>query len=926
MNEQSFKANDWLEPIFTPRHLEIESESHSLDSGSTKFLPTSFLVPGWTGDGLTSKTAYSIKTTSEILWKYSLKHFSTFKDSNNNFKNLVFNEFCAYIKCREGLDLEYNSAIDFWPSLFLEPEKQKDEIKSFKNIYCYRAVINYLYRIQFLTSLCKSLFIKPTENNLLNPSSFFTKIFQQGGPRELTCESLQANSYSWFRPDSGNKETVAKLAKDLENISTIEFLKIFSNLPGIENIPEFSHTLSHKTFGEFLNHLLINFPDWVTGNNKKGPEKFLNTKFGGDFLCSITNSFWLGQGNKDLPESTIIIPDFIGEASEEGNFLKICQELQFLTFLATLSTRLKKDPADLISQTFKQKYSRAADGIFGQMNLFSNKNSKTDIHYDRILINFSKVPKKNPHHSLINIINSQIPCLNKNGFLFVFSNQNLFVSSHTERVQDLLQSFKLEAYFNLERLKGKGEITSFIYILRKRDNKETNTENTLEQKESCLSFRWNGNLSSFYNFHQFNKEFDFFLKNKSPFSNSIYHREISPELSFEFLQDAVLDGILLHSSSNDTSKVAHPNFFKNLTKYCMTFENFFKIESINPQEDSGGSKNDLTLELLGKKIRKEEKFPFILVVNLTDLNNIRIEIIPSSSYIAKVDENGYACFQYFGLIPKKLNLSINLFREYFQTELGLQIIQLYLSTSTKLKSKIKSILIPTFFLPEKNPNLELSKNCQFLEYPSTKLINTHPEELLNNFENFKTSLDDLLNFSPLRTLEGLTNFKLNLELALSWIYSQSTATQNFKYTNPIIKESLSRLTLYPLYPSNNEIHIEILATTIEDLSASLSHTTLKQNDSSCFIELSSTKGPLLEIHSDQEILNFVQFILNSANGLPISTVISCLNIPKIKDLKTSLSNFEKINTSLNHLLTESKKIISYIFMQKISSINKGITH
>ncbi len=926
MNEQSFKANDWLEPVFSPRPLELESESHFLDSGSTKFLPASFLVPGWTGDGLTSKTAYSIKTTSEILWKYSLELFSTFKDSNNNFKNLVFNEFSAYIKCREELDLEYNSAIDFWPDLFLEPEKQKDEVKNFKNIYCYRAVINYLYRIQFLTSLCKALFIKPTENNLLNPSSFFTKIFQQGGPRELTCESLQANSYSWFRPDSGSKETVAKIAKDLENISTIEFLKIFSNLPGMENIPEFSHTLSHKNFGEFLNHLLINFPQWITGNINQAPEKFLNTKFNGDFLCSLTNSFWLGQGSKEAAGSTIIIPDFIGEAPEEGNFLKICQELQFLTFLSNLSNRLGKEPADLISQTFKQKHSKTADGIFGQMNLFSNKNSKNEIHYDRIVINFSKIPKKNPHHSLINLINLQIPCLNKNGFLFVFSNQNLFVSSHTERVQDLLQSFKLEAYFNLERLKGKGEITSFLYVLRKRNNKEAISGQTIEQKESCLSFRWNGNLSSFYNFHQLNKEFDFFLKNKSPFSNSIYHRELSQELSFEFLQDAVLDGVLLHSSSNDTSKLAHPNFFKNLTKYCMTFENFFKIESIDPQEDSDETKNDLTLELLGKKVRKEEKFPFILVANLTDLNNIRIEIIPSSSYIAKVEENGYACFQYFGLIPKKHNLSINLFREYFQTDLGLQIIQIYLSTSTKLKSKIKSILIPNFFLPENNLNLDLRKDCQFLEYPSTTLINTHPEQLLKSFENFKTSLDDLLNISPLRTLEGLTNFKLNLEMALSWIYGQSNATQNFKYTNPIIKESLSNLKVYPLYPSNNEIHLEILVTTREDLAVRLSHTSLKQNDSSCFIELCSNKGPILEIHSDQEILNFIQFILNSAVGLPISTVISCLNVPKIKDLKISLSNFEKINTSLNQLLNEAKEIISYIFMQKISSINKGITH
>lgn len=926
MNKQSFKANDWLEPIFPPKPLEFESDSNSLRSSSNSFLPTNFLMPGWTGDGLASKTVCSIRTISETLWKFSLKLFSTFKDSNNNFKNLVFNEYCTYIKGKEGVNLEFNSASEFWPSLFGEPSIQKNEIRSFIKIYCYRSVITYLYRIQFITSLSKALFIKPTENNLLNPSGFLTKIFQQGGPRELPCESLQANSYSWFRPDFENKEIVVKLAKELENISTIEFLKVFSNLPGMENLPEFSHTLSNKNFGEFLNHLLIKFPEWIVGNKSHYPGKFLNTKFGGDFLSSLTNSFWLGQESINSPESTILIPDFIGETSEEGNFLKICQELQFLTFLSNLSVKVGRDATDLICQTFKQKYSMASDGIFSQMNLFSNKGSKGEIFYDRILINFSKVPKKNPHHSLISLINSQTSFLNKNGFLFIFSNQNLFVSSHTERVQELIRSFKLEAYFNFERLKGKGEITSFLYVLRKRDNKEAIQKTGNDKKESCFSFRWNGNLTSFYNFQQFNKEFDFFLKNKNPFSNSIYHKELSSELNFEFFQDAILDGVLLHSSSSDTTKVAHPNFFRNLTKYCITFENFFKIESINPLEDQGGNKNDLTLELLGKKIRMEDKFPFILIVNLTDQNNIRIEIIPSSSYTAKVDENGYACFQYFGLIPKKFNLSINLFREYFQTDLGLQIIQLSLTSSTKLKSKIRSLLIPSFFLQENNPGFELRKDFEFLNYESEKLINIHPDNLIKNFEIFKSSIDESLADSPLKTLESLTNFKLNLELMLSWIYNQSTTTQNFKYTNPIIKESLSKLKLYPVYPANSEVHIEILASSREQLNTPLSHSLAKQNGSSYFIELHGAKGALLEIHSDQEILGFIQFLINQAVGMPISTILSCLNIPKIKELKDALNNFEQINNCLNSLLTDSKRIISNIFVQKISAISKGLIH
>ncbi len=925
MNEQPFKANDWLEPIFSQKLSENIDESINLEN--KKSSPISLLVPGWTGDGIVSKTALSIRAASENLWKNSLKLFSSFKDSNNNLKNLILMEFNLHIRSKEGLDLEFNSIADFWPVLFpRDPSSQRKEIKDFINIYCYRAVITYLYRIQFIASLSRSLCLKPTENNLLNPSGFLSKIFQQGGPKELPCESLHANSYSWFRPDPEHKEIVVKLSRELENISTIEFLKIFSNLPGMENLPEFSHTLSHKTFGEFLNQLLIKFPDWILGNKSQYQSGPLNTKFGGDYLCSLTNSFWLGQNGIDLSNPKIVIPDFIGEGSEDGNFLKICQELQFLTFLSNLSIKLGKESTSFICNTIKQKYSKPLDGGFGQMNLFLNKGHKSEVCYDRMVLNFCNLPKKNPHHHLINLINSQIPILNQNGFLFIFSNQNLFVSSHTERVQEILRSFKLEAYFNFEKLKGKGEITSFLYVLRKRGNKESILENFSEKKETFFSFLWSGNLSSFYNFHLLNKELDFFLKNKNPFSFSIYHKDISPDLNFEFLQDAILDGVLLHSSSNDTSKVTHPNFFRNITKCCITFDNFFKIESIDPMGEQGKSNNDLTLELLGKKIRQEDKFPFILIVNLTDVNNIKIEIIPSSSFTAKVNENGYACFQYFGLIPKKFNLSINLFREYFQTDLGLQIIQLSLNSSTKLKSKIKSLLVPGFFLPENNSIPELKKEFQFLDYEKSELINSHPDTLLKQFENLKNSLDDLVLTSPLKILESLTNFKLNVELAISWIYSNNSSAQNFKYTNPIIKDSISKLKLHPIYPVNKDIHIEVYATSKEELNLPFTHSSLKQKDSIHFLEINSSKGPLLGIYSDQEILLFIQFLLNSVTGISTLKIIYSLSVPKIGDLKSVLSDFDQINNTFNLFLTDSKKIITNILMQKISSLNNGILH
>ena len=84
--------------------------------------------------------------------------------------------------------------------------------------------------------------------------------------------------------------------------------------------------------------------------------------------------------------------------------------------------------------------------------------------YNRVLLNITDLPKKNPHHYLIQKIFSENETLKRSGYLFVSTNQNLFVPSQSERVEQLLETLKLEAIFNFEGIKGKGEVPNFIYI------------------------------------------------------------------------------------------------------------------------------------------------------------------------------------------------------------------------------------------------------------------------------------------------------------------------------------------------------------------------------------------------------------------------------------------------------------------------------
>ena len=173
--------------------------------------------------------------------------------------------------------------------------------------------------------------------------------------------------------------------------------------------------------------------------------------------------------------------------------------------------------------------------------------------------------------------------LKKDGMIFVFSNQKLFVPSHSDRVEQLLRDFKLEACFNLEELKGKGEIAHFIYVLTKRGAAPGISKHFFEVnkkvKESCLSFEFKGILSRFNKFNKLVEELQHFTRHKNAVTTPIYLNEIERDLSFEFHQDAIIEGKLVSSvSTKENGHLPHPSFFKNLTKEN---HNDFKEELFN---------------------------------------------------------------------------------------------------------------------------------------------------------------------------------------------------------------------------------------------------------------------------------------------------------------------------------------------------------
>jgi len=110
-----------------------------------------------------------------------------------------------------------------------------------------------------------------------------------------------------------------------------------------------------------------------------------------------------------------------------------------------------------------------------------------------------------------------------------------------------------------------------------------------------------------------------------------------------------------------------------------------------------------------------------------------------------------------------LSLNLNVFREYFNSSIGNQIIQLHLNDGpTKLKAKLKSLLIPMFFANTQFMPAEANKHFAVLEFEESKLRKLHPMELLEEFTKAKVAFNQYAEIYPWHVLGLLANFKLQL--------------------------------------------------------------------------------------------------------------------------------------------------------------------
>lgn len=873
-----------------------------------RFSPLHCFVPGWKGDSLLSKNVVKFDRLMTLIQGDIKNELFKTKDFPKTIKLGLYTEFLSYAETR-GLHFEGLEELGrFWAQI--DPEKLADDEKlsEFIDIYTNRVATITFLKLRFIASLLDRCGIELTEKALLYPTSFLSQIFKKGSMSELQSRALESNLYSWYRPHEGMKEAMKELlfvSKDLA-ISEITKQISFRTQVAQDQQKVYSHALSNVSFGLFLNSLQINYPMWLeTIEGKTVPtggieeERIISCKYSGDYLESLSLSHWLAQENNiDFRWDEVLCPDFKGREFVSGTFAKICNELQFLTFLANKADYQGEKPIGYICKIMGGHFRNRKNSALKQ-GLLLDSNPFYTSTYDRVVLNLCQFPKNNPQHYLMTQILDQINFLKPNGYLFVLSSKKLFVPSLRERLEPVLIELKTEAIFDLENVKGKGELGSYIYIFRKKNKAEV-------EKQLCSYFRISAELQTFQQFSSITEHLrSFYLSHLSEVP-PMAHLDFPDSFRVEFFQEAVVNGMLIHSASEDSTRITHPSYFKGLLANCVPFDTIFEIKSLHAQEKSQINDNSLNLGL-------KRDVSYFLVVDFRH-HDVKLELHPMDTFRSIHSDYGETQCTYFQLISKIPGLNPNILRNYFLTPVGKQVTNLTFTGGPNLvKGSLSKFLVPKFLTETEALPENLAHAFRTLEYTEGQLLEASPRDILKAYNHIDQITKDLFPRYACEILSRFSTFEQTLQ-TLIWKMDDLRFGQKVSFNNPVVKSKLMLKPTRPLYPDNEDVFIEFVEGTVpNDIHLNLTETQMKVSHEGELklysLELINEKKVVVRLHAEESLILFVQFLLSHAVDIPISKILRAVHVPGLQDLKHIIDNTTEFKTTYQALLTQVQNSI-----------------
>lgn len=884
---------------------------------SIGFQPAQFLTPGWQGDSLTSKASSKYIYLLDTLKSDVLKQLS-FQEFNRSLKLGIYNEFLSFAN-DQGLQFcELGELSTFWSALKNEKtEERPNVLNNFLDLYCYRVSVITLFKLRFISMLSLKAEIEINSRCAHNPNHWLSQVFKVGTKNELKARVTEANIFSWYRPGQEMSTLMNEWMKTSTDVSIAELIKLMSPRVQDKNATTiYSHSLSHLNFGLFLNSLLINFPLWVetqepTPSQKvQTPEELeiISCKFSGDYLESLALSHWLAQlNNKDMKWDQILCPVFKGKDFESGLFFKVLNELQFLTFLAEVSEFQNHEPVCFISKIMGHHYQnrKGAQATRG-LSLDTPFSNST---YDRNILNLTVLPKNNPYHWMMNQLEEQSETLKSGGWLVVLGSKSLFAPSQRERLKNVLQHLELKAVFDMENIKGKGELSNWIYVFRRRQQAVVRTE-----RESLGWFRFTADMTSFHEFADITESLRGFYMSHLEDSPSMWQHDWGNGHRLEFFQEAIIDGHLIHSSSEDQNRVTHPSFFKALMSSCVPLESAFDLRPMNPEEWQANHSMNLGLKLDGATF---------LMVDCRQKGQTRLSLHPITTIRAIYYEYGSSLCHYFLISSKHNGIDPNILRKYFNSQVGQQLVDLSFTNNTsKVKSQLSKILVPKWFLRGEFIPEHLKPILELFDWTPETLTACDSKELIERFNYFKSATQSLFPKYACDVLGSLVAFEQTLQNLVSKLSDPRLGSQ-LNFHNTELQHSLANLKSYPLLrPVHPDIFVEF-SDSIEssDLELPLSRVELKsqiEGDLKTWIlEICHEGRSVVRLHSEESLLLFTQFIVQSAIGRPISQVLRAIRLPLLQDMSPLIQNVKTQQNVFNDLLSQTTQFLEESFRMQL---------
>ncbi len=902
-------------PTFILRQAALNNKQALIDD--SKFSPVNCFTPGWKGESLSSKQVIKferlLKTVEDDIKNELLKT----KDFPRTIKMGLYNEFLSYA---ESLGLHFEGLDDmgkFWQLLNAETLSENKDLSQFIDIYTGRVATITFLKLRFISSLMDKGGVEFSERALLYPTSFLSQIFKKGSQSELNSRALESNLYSWYRPSDSMKESMRELLTLSKDLAVTEITKNVSVRTQVkqEQGKVYSHALSQVSLGLFLNSLQINFPLWLeTIEGKTLPsldqEEIISCKYFGDYLESLSLSHWLAQeNNKKTRWDQMLCPDFKGLEFTSGVFAKICNELQFLTFLVSKAEHQNEKPIEYICKITGGHFRNRKNTQSGKQGLLLEDNPFYSSTYDRVVLNLCHFPKNNPQHYLMSQILDQVKYLKNDGYLFVLSNKKLFVPSLRERLEPILKELKTEAIFDLENVKGKGELGSFIYIFRKR----TKAQGT--EKQLCSYFRVSADLRTFQEFSPITEHLRSFYLSHLTEMPAMAQLEFSDSFRLEYFQEALVNGMLIHSTNEDSTRITHPAFFKSLLESCTTMDTLFEMKPLYSRDRTSENENGLNLGL------KKDNSYFIMV----DFRKpeVALELHPMDTYRSILSDNGETLCSYFELHPKIPGLNPNILRNYFITPVGKQVTNLTFTAGPSfVKGSLSKLLVPRFMTETEAlpPNLKTAYNI--FESSEDDLIEISPQAVIKSFNHIDQITRDVLPKHACEILSHYSNFERTLQ-SLIWKMDDNRLGQKISFNNPLIQARLVQKPTRTLYPDNEDIYLEFVdGSSPVDIHLPLTQTQMKvshEGDLKLYsLELISNDRVIVRLHAEELIILFVNFLLTHAQNVPLSKIIKAIHIPSINDLKLVVETTQGLKQTYKELLESVQTSIQTSFRSHVS--------